>query len=197
MPNWNNNSINIEGPALKVAALWAAANTDAESQTGDHGLLQALAPMPAELADTDANGGEGVNWYNWRVENWSTKWDISAEGLEFTDLGNGRAAITGWADSAWAPPIAAFQTYSNANPDVYLEVKYFEPGMCFMGVWDSEGGDAYWDDVVSLLETTAEEDAVLYELLEHFDVWSWYEPDEDDEENLEIDLDGGMSATNE
>jgi hypothetical protein len=46
-----------------------------------------------------------------------------------------------------------------------------------------------------LLETTAEEDAVLHDLLEHFDVASWYETD--DEENLEIDLDGGVSATNE
>jgi hypothetical protein len=66
--------------------------------------------------------------------------------------------------------------------------------MAFVGVWDSEGGDAYWDGLDSLLDTTEEEDAVLFELLEYFDVASWFETDE---ENLEIDLDGGMSAINE
>ena len=110
------------------------------------------------------------------------------------DNEDGTASIVGYADSAWSPPVDAFQTYANANEDVYLELKYFEPGMAFVGVWDSEGGDAYWEDVGSLLETTAEEDAVLFELLEHFNVWDWYE---EEEENLEIDLDGGVSAVNE
>jgi len=75
-----------------------------------------------------------------------------------------------------------------------MELKYFEPGMAFVGVWDSEGGDAYWEGVDELLDTTEEEDAVLHELLEYFDVASWFESDD---ENLEIDLDGGVSATNE
>jgi hypothetical protein len=91
--------------------------------------------------------------------------------------------------------VDAFQSYSNENPDVMMELKYFEPGMAFVGVWDSEGGDAHWDKLEELLDTTAEQDPVLFELLEHFDVASWF--DSDEEENLEIDLDGGVSATNE
>jgi len=182
MPNWCNNSIVITGPAEKIAALWA------EAQSEGNALLNAMRPMPAELL-------EGEAWYGWRVENWGTKWDIDQQGLEFEEFSDGTAAITGWADSAWSPPVDAFQAYSNANPDVTMELKYFEPGMAFIGVWDSEGGDAYWDGVGELLDTTEEEDAVLFELLEYFDVASWFETDE--EENLEIDLDGGMSAINE
>ena len=178
MPNWCNNTINIEGPADKIRALWDAANVPGD----DVGLLNALRPMPAELADTEADGSDGDNWYTWRVANWGTKWEVSMEGLEFSDLGDGRAQITGYADSAWSPPIDAFQAYANANDDVYLELKYFEPGMGFLGVWDSEGGDAYWEDVPELLGTTEDEDAVLYELLNHFDVWSWYDDVEDEEE---------------
>ncbi len=49
----------------------------------------------------------------------------------------------------------------------------------------------------TFLDTTEEEDSVLYELLEHFNVYDWFETDEDEEENLEIDLDGGLSAINE
>jgi hypothetical protein len=184
MPNWCNNSIEIEGPVEKIAALWTEAST-----AGEHNaLLNAMRPMPKELL-------EGEAWYGWRVENWGTKWDIDMQGLEFVDNEQGRARITGWFDSAWSPPVDAFQSYSNENPDVMMELKYFEPGMAFVGVWDSEGGDAHWDKLEELLDTTAEQDPVLFELLEHFDVASWF--DSDEEENLEIDLDGGVSATNE
>lgn len=183
MPNWNSNSISINGPKDKIAALWAAACAGEDS-----GLLNAMAPMPRELL-------EGDGWYGWCVANWGTKWDISLEGLEFTDNGDGSASITGWADSAWSPPMEAFQTYAADNPDVYLELKYFEPGMSFIGVWDSKGVDAYWEDVGRLVQESAEDDNdVLAELFEHFSVWDCYDTED---ENLEIDLDGGVSSINE
>lgn len=164
MPNWCNNSITIEGPADKIRALWAAVTEGSDEAS----LLETMVPI-----------GE---WdYDRAVAAWGTKWDISTAGLSFSDTGNGRARILGYADSAWSPPITAFQTYATANEDVYLELKYFEPGMAFVGVWDSEGGDAYWDNVGSLLDTTEDDDAVLYELLEHFDVWDWFDTDEDEE----------------
>ena len=175
MPNWCSCSITIKGPAVKICALWVAANSKE-----DAGLLEAMVPIGEWEYDTAVNA-------------WGTKWDISNEGLEFT-ASQGRATISGWADSAWTPPVTAFQTWALANEDCELELKYFEPGMGFIGVWDSDGGDAYWEEVGSLLETTEEEDAVLYDLLDHFNVWDWYE---EEEENLEIDLDGGLSSINE
>jgi hypothetical protein len=181
MPNWCNDSITIEGPADKIRALWAAAQTGhkyinaatgAEEETA--GLLNAMVPI-----------GE---WdYDRAVAEWGTKWDIDLEGLEFVDGGQGRAQITGWATSAWSPPLEAFQTYASANEDCYLELKYYEPSMSFIGVWDSESGDAYWEDVESLLNITQEDDAVIYELLEHFNVWGDYEMDEAADEAYDTD----------
>jgi hypothetical protein len=162
----------------KIRALWDAAK--ANDVGGEIGLLQAMVPMPNELNETTSPSGN-PNWYDWRVANWGTKWDIGTEGLEFVEGENGRAQISGWADSAWSPPLDAFQTYALANEDCSLELKYFEPGMSFVGVWDSEGGDAYWDNVGTLLDTTEEDDAVLYELLEWFNVWDWFDTDEDEE----------------
>ena len=187
MPNWNSNDITINGPAEKITALWARAQTGHKYINGITGqeeetsrLLEAMVPI-----------GE---WdYDRAVQTWGTKWDISLEGLQLIEGVDG-CSIVGYADSAWSPPLEAFQTYAAANEDVYLEIKYFEPGMAFVGVWDSEGGDAYWEDVGSLLETTQDEDPVLFDLLEHFNIYDWYEADE---ENLEIDLDGGVSAINE
>ncbi len=171
MPNWCSNTITIEGPADKIRALWDAAQP-AEGKDGS--LLEAMVPIGEWDYDTAVNA-------------WGTKWDISLEGLEFVSGDNGRAMISGWADSAWAPPVNAFQTWSAANEDCALELKYFEPGMGFIGVWDSEGGDAYWDRVYDLLETTEEEDPVLFDLLEHFNAYDWFESDEDIDVDAEED----------
>lgn len=165
MPNWNNNNILIDGPEEKIVALWTSAQpVEGKSES----LLSAMVPI-----------GE---WdYNNAIEAWGTKWDISLEGLNLTIDGTGRAQITGWADSAWSPPICAFETYAENNPDVYMSLEYFEPGADFIGMWNTEGADESWEDVGSLLDTTEEDDPVLYELLENFGARSWYESDELDE----------------
>ena len=127
MPNWCNNSITIEGPVDKIRALWEAAQAR-------EGLLEAMVPI-----------GE---WkYDTAVESWGTKWDISLEGLEFTDLGDGTATISGWFDSAWAPPIGAYETFFEDNDDVSISASYFEPGMDFAGFWSSEAGEEHLDNL--------------------------------------------------
>lgn len=191
MPNWCNNTIVIEGPADKIRALWTAATTVNEELA----LLDALNPMPPELMETVADGSEGVNWYNWRVANWGTKWEIDMEGLELSIGEDGKARIEGYADSAWAPPLEAFYAYADLNEDVYMELKYFESGMGFIGHWDTNGVDGYWDDVGDLVADDEDlEDPVLAELFEHFDLWSYYENDitadvEFDEEGNEVEED--------
>ena len=170
MPNWCSNSLTIKGDASTLVALKEIIESDGE------GLLEAIAPL----------GGE---WdYSKALEKWGTKWDISSEGLEYTDNGDGTAEITGYFDSAWSPPIEAFHALSQDWDSCYIELKYFEPGMCFIGVWDSEGGDAYYDDIgaPAMLNTTAEDDSVLYELMEDFNVWDWFDTDEEQyEDDLE------------
>ena len=42
------------------------------------------------------------------------------EGLEFTDNKDGTAEITGWFDSAWAPPIGAYEKFCEDMDGVYL-----------------------------------------------------------------------------
>ena len=46
MPNWCNNSIDINGPTDKIKDLFEKAGQE------DSGLLQAMVPMPSELNDT-------------------------------------------------------------------------------------------------------------------------------------------------
>ena len=160
MPNWCTNTLIIRGDVETLSQLKPV------FEAGE-GLLEAIAPI-----------GE---WdYGNATEKWGTKWDIQTEGLQFTDNGDGTAEIEGYFDSAWSPPLAAFQQLSQDWDSCYIELKYFEPGCCFVGVWDSEGGDAYYDGIDELLETTVEEDSVLFELLEDFAVADWYEVEEEE-----------------
>lgn len=177
MPNWCSNSITISGPIETIKDLW-------DSAQKKQGLLEAMVPI-----------GE---WeYDTAVEAWGTKWDVSLEGLEFMDNGDGTAYINGWFDSAWSPPIGAYETFAHDMDNCVLEASYYEPGMDFAGFWNSEGGDEYLERITEQCELPEDERSDLfkrldeeYALVENFEMWL-------EEENIDIDLDGGVSAINE
>ena len=192
MPNWCNNNISISGPISKIRPMFEAACDDANDETG---LLNFMCPMPSALNDTTSptppDSEQPVvdghtDWYSWRVDRWGTKWEVSSEGLEYSeDTENGTAEITGWFDSAWAPPIGAVQAYGEANPDVEIVLDYHEPGMCFVGratVSEGELDDHY----VEYSEATSK---TVRELIgeDYDDNWAisenmaeWEEDNEDD-----------------
>ena len=183
MPNWCNNNITIQGQTETIKTLWEEATAE------DGGLLSAMVPMPKELEGTTSPDPEGqttvidghTNWYDWSVSRWGTKWDVSTEGLEFTDNGDGTASIQGWFDSAWAPPLTAYEKFCESMDGVYIEASYYEGGMDFGGFWDSETGDEYidglhevWqqykdnlDDAPALFKRIDEE----YALSENYEMW--------------------------
>jgi hypothetical protein len=145
-----------------------------------------------EIIDSD---GEGLleaikplgKWDNGlaAIEAWGTKWDVSSEGLEYTDNGDGTAEITGWFDSAWSPPIEAFRALSQDWDSCYIELMYEESGMCFVGCFDSEGGDAYYEYSEATSKTIKE--IVPAYLVEHFALderLDEYEQDEEQPEEL-------------
>jgi len=173
MPNWCSNNITISGPVETIRQLWE----DARSGE-DFGLLQAMAPMPQELEGTTAPSEDGQDWYNWRVNNWGTKWDISDEGLEFIDNGDGTASIEGWFESAWAPPIGAYERFCDMMDNCDLEASYHEPGMDFAGFWTAAGDDEYLDNLHEEFKLPEDERSDLYNRLdeeynlsENYDMW--------------------------
>jgi hypothetical protein len=158
MPNWCNNNIIIQGPKVKLQALKKSAE--------EGKFVNALFPMPKELADTQSpprnetdkqkliNNRNKVeyghdNWYDWRVDNWGTKWDIDAydNSIEYSEelLGKdkGPAKLSFGFDSAWAPPINAIAYYLEKNEDVSLKLWYYEPGCDFGGVWEDFNDDCW------------------------------------------------------
>jgi len=142
MPNWCNNSFSITGNTESIKDLWEAAQT--AGPDGDFGLLNAIAPIG--------------DWeYGKAVDTWGTKWDVTDEGLEFIDNGDGTASISGWFDSAWSPPIGAYEQLAADFDSCIIECSYYEPGMDFGGFWSSENGDEEFDNLQERLEQPTEE----------------------------------------
>jgi len=164
MPNWCSNNFRIVGSTESLKPLW-------EQIDRENNFLEVIKPI-----------GE---WdYGNAVEAWGTKWDVNTDGMEFTDNGDGTAEISGFFDSAWSPPVDAFQTLSEDLDSCYLELGYFEPGMCFVGYWDSEGADDHYT-----IDPEAEDMGIPAYLEEEWCVSDWFRTDEDDEEVVFEDVD--------
>ena len=170
MPNWCNNTITLTGPKEKITAIY-------EKAKEDNALLQQLYPMPTQLEGTTSPAPkEGKvqplvdghdNWYDWRVDNWSTKWDVDVEGLELSDDGT---TITGWFDSAWSPPIGAYEHFLTNNEDCSISSLYYEGGMDFAGKWED-----FADMTVTPGDFTADEmedpnSGLIYDINEQFNM---------------------------
>ena len=205
MPNWCNNSVEIyhDDPKM-IERVRTAFNGE--------GLLQEFIPVPQALRDTVSGSvGEdkraeheaqqadnlekhGYNdWYSFCVNEWGTKWEIGADGNPAQDIPGG--LMLGF-ESAWSPPIAAYEKLTEQG--FRIRAMYYEPGMAFAGVWE-EGQDDYYD--YSGLDSAGIAEALPVELDEAFgiseSVAEWEAENAEEEENIDIDLDGGVSAVNE
>ena len=76
------------------------------------------------------------NWYDWCRANWGTKWDLSNVEVEYEDDEYLEASF----DTAWCPPLEAFDKISKDYPNLHFRLKYEEEGCGFMGVAKFENG---------------------------------------------------------
>jgi hypothetical protein len=201
MPNWCNNVVELahEDPAMLERARDALNRGE---------FLNEFIPVPESLKIVAGRVGDDAdeaqkkleedtarnlelhgygNWYDYCVGEWGTKWDVGGDGMT-CEIENGRISTS--FDSAWSPPIQAYEKLLDLGFSV--RAYYYEGGMCFAGVWE-DGDDDYYDlggmnseQVKEELPTVLDE---MFCISEYMAEW--------EEENQEIDLDGGLSATNE
>ena len=153
MPNWCNNVVKMT--AISKDMIERAAKAAKEGN-----LLQEFIPCPQELLDTMSGFmGEGTpeqtaledrqaenvkqygytTWYEWRVANWGTKWDIGECEAEIEDDGYG---LTLSFDTAWSPPVGAYEKLMALG--FTIKAYYYEGGMQFAGIWE-DGTDNYYE----------------------------------------------------
>jgi len=94
-------------------------------------------------------------------------------------------------DSAWAPPTNAYEKLMAMG--FQIRAMYYEPGMGFCGVWDNGQDDEYSlgglnsDEVAELLPPELDEAYGISESIAEYE----------DEENIDIELNGGIDSINE
>ena len=202
MPNWCNNVVEL---AHKDPTMIERAR-DAFNR-GE--LLNEFVPVPADLKivagcvsdeaeqkkleeDTARNVqkyGYG-NWYDYCVNEWGTKWDVGGEGYEVEIQEDGRITLS--FDSAWAPPVAAYEKMLEQGFEI--RAYYYEPGMCFAGVYDDG-----FDDYIEFGDMTADEVAdeipeALDEMFAITENMRDYEAENEEEEELHTWLVDGVEA---
>lgn len=128
-----------------------------------------------------------TNEWSWEhsVTNWGTKWEVEGE---ISDTDEGGLCLT--FDSAWAPPTGLYEKLYTEGFEVYA--RYYEPGMAFCGVFDN-GFDDHYDYGSMNSDEIAE--YLPEDLDDYFGISSTVADWES--ENQEVDLDSGLSATNE
>jgi len=131
MPNWCYNSVTLSHEdKSKIDAL------EAELQKEDTQPLNHLCPNPTGEWD-----------YEWSVNNWGTKWDVTPHDWERQDDNTIYINF----DSAWSPPTSLYEFLEGEGWSV--SAKYHEPGMGFVGGWENGCDDYYeldWTDRESL-----------------------------------------------
>jgi hypothetical protein len=155
MPNWCNNTLELQHDDPEMIVRAKAAFKDGK-------FLNEFIPVPQDLhivaGSVGAKGSpeqvelelkEELNrithgystWYDFCVNEWGTKWDVGGDDYnEPIDEGPNKVIMS--FDSAWAPPTAAMDKLMDLGFSVRLY--YYEPGMCFAGIY-SEDGDDYYD----------------------------------------------------
>ncbi len=179
MPNWCDNRLSIHGDPeqMKLFREWL----------GDKPLtLERINPLPEELKDTIAPTPKGQeekakelvakygapDWYDWRVNNWGTKWDVEMDETDSTEND-----LVYFFNSAWAPPEKAIETLSLRFPKLFFRLYYCETGCGFAG-WNN-----YEDGLLASEYFSPDEDEAAYKKF-IADEWGYdieNGPDEDEE----------------
>jgi len=155
MPNWCQNNLTVDVPE-------GADPTPLIEAVGGEGKfsLNAFLPIPEPLLDRfTTSDGEVITiqrdhpeaaaqrernraeygasfWYDWCVQNWGTKWDVS----DTQAFRSGDRPVYEF-DTAWAAPSKAIAHLSKLFPDYIFALAFDEPDMDFGGYFIFRGGE--------------------------------------------------------
>lgn len=165
MPNYCSNNLTITADKATIDKLEAAF---AEGK-----FLAALRPEPdyegykdSEIKDR-GNGSIMPDWWEWRVANWGTKWDVGGEHDHMDRVSDTELYLS--FDSAWSPPIEALQS----REDIQYVLHYCETGCDFCGTASGDS-DGHTDKTYTIEEAPPH-------LVAEFALDEWREAMESDE----------------
>ena len=129
MPNWCYNRVEIYGAdAEKIADKIASEETPFDFAKivpePDYDKIEVEPTFEKEDSDFRM-----PTWWDWRVQNWGTKWNSSE--CEVTIMDDEQVEYT--FNTAWGPPEPIIHKLRELYPDVSITAFYDEPGMELAG----------------------------------------------------------------
>jgi hypothetical protein len=195
MPNWCDNNLRIthEDPAMitKLVDAWNAdkffgtiyPEPDYKTTPVPHTFPQ----IKAEYAKTEEEKALAIaneptiredSWWDWRVQNWGTKWEINTEDHEKPQVNSDGTSLFVYFNSAWSPPTGVYEKLIEQGYGV--EAYYFEGGCAFCGMFTTDGGDEcysidYPEDAKAVEMAEWFKDNIPARLLDEMDILSFYD----------------------
>ena len=108
--------------------LWGISRTKEYSFSdprGDVGELPVFSDEPCKGLHFASTGRQDDRWYNWRVQNWGTKWDCYTLEIDDTDMPHGFEVNF---ETAWSPPEEVCNAIRDQYDDLSISWFYDEPG---------------------------------------------------------------------
>jgi len=112
------------------------------------------------------------SWYEWSIDNWGCKWDISEVDEDYMEKSADGKTVTFSFDTAWAPPTEWYDNISGFHINAY----YYEPGVGFCGRWNSEDGDDQYeidfdDDIETVKENIPSDILNEFNIIDEMEAW--------------------------
>ena len=92
---------------------------------GEVGELPVFSDEPYKGLHFASTGMQDDRWYNWRVQNWGTKWDCYSLEIDDCDMPHGFEVNF---ETAWSPPEEVCNAIREQYDDLSLSRFYDEPG---------------------------------------------------------------------
>jgi len=73
-----------------------------------------------------------LNWYDWRVKNWGTKWNADCSGSSYQEK-DGKSIYGLSFSTAWSPPEPVIRELAKQYPELLIQLRYYEGGIGFQG----------------------------------------------------------------
>ena len=139
MPNHCRNTLKLESgeDILNVINPYLIDNGD-----GDYDVdFNKIIPEP--------KGEEEGNWYQWRIDNWGTKW----AGYDGRVTDEDYSAFS--FDTAWSPPLPIIKKLAELTGETFI-LEYIEEGMFFCGRYTA-GKDGDYDEFYNDIKSAPQE----------------------------------------
>jgi len=142
MPNHTDNRVILShDDSQQIDMIYNIMNTE------DTPLCQTLIPMDEKLLEISgiSDNYEVQGWYEWRLENWGTKWDVYE--TQCTRINANTLQLYFY--TAWSPPIPIFDKLVDMGFEI--NARYLDEGWGYIGEY-TDGDDWVSTDVESVVE---------------------------------------------